>query len=154
MKVIFLDIDGVLNTDATYKRWWAQHGDPLGKPLDDLHGLLEPALCQRIADTARKAEATIVVSSSWRRLFDATELIDFLGEHGIVAAGVTPTLVSRRGEAAVAWLAANGIDRGDCVMVDDASCRPLNDRRVLTNPRYGYTWACARTTLRMLKATS
>lgn len=51
IKVIFLDIDGVLNTSSSLE--------------DNVH--LLPEKCLRIAHIAKTCDAKIVISSSWRR---------------------------------------------------------------------------------------
>lgn len=95
MHVIFLDIDGVLNSEAFLRK------------LDDRHRQLGHAnACEcfrfehqidrdtvaRLNRLIAETHAKIVVSSSWRKLLDPPELHRVLVEHGLIAEiiGETP----------------------------------------------------------------
>lgn len=75
MKVIFLDIDGVLNTDPDVK--------VTGQDLN-------PKLVKRLGNLTRTTAAGIVITSSWRHRFDIDEIKrmfkdnDFGGEVPII----------------------------------------------------------------------
>ena len=55
MKVIFLDIDGVLNRAATLVR------------VDDRYMGIDPALLRRLAGVVQKTGAVIVLTSTWKK---------------------------------------------------------------------------------------
>jgi hypothetical protein len=70
-KVIFLDIDGVLNNDDTTHVNWRNSSYPLDKNL-----------CLIYADILRKTEAASVLSSSWRLYPDCVEYLKmFFSKH-------------------------------------------------------------------------
>ncbi len=85
MKILFLDIDGVLNSDE----WYARRRQKLG---DLSH--LDPALVARAGEVASRSGASVVISSAWRMHRDLEELRAVLGAAGLRAPilGETPVL--------------------------------------------------------------
>lgn len=74
MKVIFLDVDGVLNSDRTLYKYTS----------------LEDDLILNLKEIVDKTEAIIVLSSSWRSVENALrELIDKLFEYGMHISSMT-----------------------------------------------------------------
>ena len=64
MKIIFLDIDGVLNHEAFYKERYerVQNGEKLNHPYSEIDSNSVTNLNSLIADT----DAKVVISSTWR----------------------------------------------------------------------------------------
>jgi hypothetical protein len=100
MKVLFLDIDGVLNSRRTLI---AHNGYPHGFEPDQMK-MFDHAALGLIRDLCRHSGAVVVLSSSWRILHLVEE----------VAAGFdlpvidrTPSLAGNRGQEIAAWLAAH-----------------------------------------------
>lgn len=103
MHVIFLDIDGVLNSEAHLRRLDEQHRqrghtDPT-RPKHETTCECYRLECQidrdavaRLNRLVAETRAKIVVSSSWRKLLDPLELHRVLESHGLVAeiVGETP----------------------------------------------------------------
>ena len=103
MHVIFLDIDGVLNSEAHLRRLDEQHRqlghtDP-ARPKHEttcecyrLERQIARDAVARLNRLVAETEAKIVVSSSWRKLLDPPELHRVLEMHGLVAEiiGETP----------------------------------------------------------------
>lgn len=104
MRVLFVDFDGVLNSDHTPV--------PSGAALWSAEQL-DPALVRRLELLVAAARASIVVSSSWRLMHPPEALagmLRMLGFSGIFA-GVTPALYRTpqgefmtRGHEVRAWL--------------------------------------------------
>lgn len=92
MKVIFLDVDGVLNTASLLYHYGFSHID------DDMVGLL--------ATVVSKTGAKIVLSSTWRLERESMRMVrDALGRHGLEIIDKTPTLAdSFRSEEISRWL--------------------------------------------------
>ena len=103
MQVIFLDVDGVLNSEAYLRKLEAQHRalghEELARPKREttcdcfkLHHQIDRDAVARVNQIVAATAAKIVISSSWRKLFDLPELERILVEHGLVAEiiGVTP----------------------------------------------------------------
>lgn len=94
----FLDIDGVLNSEAYMLKLEAQHRQ-LGCPTREtpcdcfkLYHQLDRDAVARLNRLVTTTDAKIVISSTWRKLMDASELERALVEHGLVAEiiGATP----------------------------------------------------------------
>lgn len=102
MRVVFLDIDGVLNSEAYLLKIDGQHR-ALGH-TDPTRSKSETCVCYRlerqIDDDAvarlnrvvAATDAKVVISSSWRKLLEPTELLAILARHGFVGEiiGETP----------------------------------------------------------------
>lgn len=76
MRVLFLDVDGVLN------RWGVSSNG-----LDEIR-------CERLAEAVRLSECKVVISSTWRLHPNAMEkrLLPMLITKGIECVGVTPVV--------------------------------------------------------------
>lgn len=90
MKVIFLDIDGVLN-DTAYFKWRHLH-KPVPKyesSLDFHVSMINPKKCELLNQVIAETDAKIVVSSTWRH---DPEIATILTSVGITAEflGITP----------------------------------------------------------------
>ncbi|MFA6234131.1 MAG: HAD domain-containing protein [Bacteroidota bacterium] len=135
-KLLFLDIDGVLNNRASL----------VELPQDAFDPKCVAAL-NRITDTTG---ALIVVSSVWRYTYKMrTEMQGCLRSRGVTGKvkGCTPRLsgIKTRGDEIRAWLETNidaGIINGDVqfVVIDDSSdITPFEYCFVQTSPETGLT---------------
>ena len=106
MRVIFLDIDGVLNTCKTVERWRGCIG-------------IDAALARRFAKLQDVTGAGVVLTSTWRlsRNWKST-----MRKNGVVGIfDKTPDLPGRkRGEEIEAWITAHS-DVAVYAILDDAS---------------------------------
>lgn len=110
MKVIFLDIDGVLNSDEYLDRI---------KNLD-IKGIEREIDVEKIKLLKKAIDETgakVVLSSSWRYTRNAQYLKELLLNYGIYAA-VTPFIQNERGLEIKQWLSDNQ-DVEDFVILDD-----------------------------------
>ena len=110
MKVIFLDIDGVLNSDEYLDRI---------KNLD-IKGIEREIDVEKIKLLKKAIDETgakVVLSSSWRYTRNAQYLKELLSNYGIYAA-VTPFIQNERGLEIKQWLSDNQ-DVEDFVILDD-----------------------------------
>jgi hypothetical protein len=85
MKLIFLDIDGVLNSD----RFFAE-----AQPARWGIGHIDPGAVGRVEELARRTGAHIVISSAWRHAYPVADLRVILRVAGLEAriVGATPDL--------------------------------------------------------------
>lgn len=142
MNVLFLDVDGVLNSEAFYHR----HSPIPRPPLDrDAVALLDGLV--------RDANAAVVVSSAWR---GHPLLGTWLRTHGFGGqiVGQTPRLSGLdRGAEIAAWLLRHGrrVERF-AILDDDDDMGPLADRLVRCDWRVGLTPECCNRVAALLRA--
>ena len=110
MKIIFLDIDGVLNSDEYIDRAKAQNLEGIRKHIDDEKVKL---LKNAINETGAKT----VLTSSWRNSKDIIPLRKLLASYGI-SFDVTPFINWDRGLEIKKWLAEHE-QVEDYVILDD-----------------------------------
>lgn len=153
MKIIFLDIDGVLNTDA--------YRHSLG--LDYFSQLIQREKLPLLQCIIASTDAQIVLSSSWRKYYltDGPQL-DPAGQciyEAFVSADLriydkTPVLSGHRsrGEAIAAWLdGASGV--GEFVILDDNTIgenQKLLGHFVQTDPQVGLCEAAVEAAIAVL----
>ena len=149
MKLVFLDIDGVLNNRTTMDRVAI---DP-NHPCD----IVDPVNVKAFNRISDQTGAWIVVSSTWRYRYPARSLMQIvlgsLGIQGIVE-GTTPRLPSdaTRGEEIQAWFDAHPEwKNAEFIVVDDSSdISPFEDRFVHVSFETGLTEEDAERAIAML----
>lgn len=106
LKIIFLDFDGVLNSEIDY-RWQVEHE---GKELNDLEDI-SPRCVGLINGLIKETEAEVVISSTWRLTRTPEQLQELLEKFGFTGKiiGVTPSLGEYRvrGNEIMAWIEQN-----------------------------------------------
>lgn len=113
MKVVFLDIDGVLNSHRTAV---AFGGYP--HEVDGYHrAMFDEVSIALIRGIVKAAEAKVVLSSTWR-LTHSCELVGAALEMPIIDR--TPSLLGGRGKEIKAWL-DNHVEVTSYAIVDDDS---------------------------------
>ncbi len=157
VRVIFLDIDGVLNHALTrlddVAPWRREADEILRVPV-------APECADRLSRLVAQTGAVIVISSSWRKFARWQDLGPALARHGVTGevVGETPDLINDQGWLE-AWRTREGapfnyerMERGweiaewlrlhpevtSFVILDDCSdMTDLSDRLVLTDPAVG-----------------
>ncbi len=151
-KYLFLDIDGVLNTDdflhkARTSGAWAS--SDYGDMIDHFHvGILK-----NILDECKGVQ--VILSSAWRLIPGVSETSRLLRKAGMgnrfYFDGETPAN-GRRGQEIKAYIDENKIDPADiCIIDDDTDIDPLKHRWVRTLPNEGLTPEKAAQAIDMLK---
>jgi len=131
-RVVFLDIDGVLNRDHRY--------------YEDV--AIEPRLAARVARLVTKLDAQVVVSSDWRHHYTLPELQAILNHFGIASRRVLGTTVvpqwqgmGVRGREIEQWLQGHGQPVRLAILDDNHEGRfnmdVVREWFVKTNPRKG-----------------
>lgn len=119
MKIIFLDIDGVLNTPMMDK------DDEIGKSIYKM----SKKLVSMLNEFTDQSNAKLVISSTWRAN-TLNDTIEFLKSYGIKGniIGVTPKLTGFRGNEIYEWIRLNShffdceyYEFKDYVILDDDS---------------------------------
>lgn len=130
MRIVFLDFDGVLNSEAYMHRIWKER--KAGKAVTFMHRHTDeicPEMAQRVLSICEQADASVVISSSWRLLHTMEEIKAMLTEVGAGALaariiGRTPSpkrLRSMRGDEIDQWLKEFGDPVTAFVILDDDS---------------------------------
>lgn len=141
MRIIFLDIDGVLNRTGYHP------GQSVG-----LRSWIEPELAARLSTVIDATSAAVVLSSDWRVGRELDVLRGELAAAGVVGTlhGVTPVLGSPRWREIEAWLAQQKFAPRDYVIIDDGfDMGPLASRFVRTSPLNGLDGEAAAAILRL-----
>jgi hypothetical protein len=129
MRVVFLDVDGVLNRTGF-------------KPAESrgLVSWIEPELAARVAKAAAEHGAHIVMCSDWRIGRTLAALREALGTHGLSLHDVTPSACGGgRWREIAAWLAANDVAAVEMAILDDAfDMGELAHRHVRISPLRGF----------------
>jgi len=142
MKVLFLDIDGVLNSLEVFEE----------KDKDLLHPLSEEmiGLVNKIVD---ETKCTVILSSAWRYM--GLEVVQgMLDKHGATfkLAGETPKKDGCRGDEIISWMADNKVhDEQIVILDDDADMDALLPRLVQTKWQFGLKPEHAQRVIEMLK---
>lgn len=89
MKYLFLDVDGVLNTDAMYDTYHLERDHGTGG--DDPYLLIDMARVMALAEVVKELDLHVIISSTWRETHKLLLcLTDCLNQAGILVEGVTP----------------------------------------------------------------
>lgn len=136
MKVIFLDIDGVLNS---HRSAVAFGGFP--HHAADHRDRFDEIAIQLVRGIAAASGAKVVLSSSWRCDPDWREIGNSLG---IPLLDRTPQMPGRRGTEIAAWLEAHPEVECYAILDDDPDMLPEQlPYFVQTTHNDGLTWSCA-----------
>lgn len=151
MIIVFLDIDGVLNSN-----FW---NDNHQKEISD-GTLIDKEKIRILVPLIKKTNASIILHSGWRFWFDselkplrieAQRLIELLAEEGLTISGVTPDLTTEeiratkkfslvKADEILLWLKLHN-DVTGWVVLDDLdlyNCR-VEQHQVKTNQKIGLT---------------
>lgn len=107
MKIIFLDIDGVMNCRATIVRADRITADGTSDGWHEQH--IDPEMTARLNTLIERTEAKIVISSSWRALYSTRQIREILHRRGFkypeVIIDSTPRFrEGERGDEIEAWM--------------------------------------------------
>lgn len=146
-KLIFLDVDGVLNSQKYFSKI---KGD---MSVDQTRRFFDPEAVKNLNDITDKTGAKIVISSTWRKTRTLEELQELFKEVGITGEviGKTPQLYFKgpnggsrsvpRGVEIKEWLEQNGIKPHlfrSYVIIDDDSDMLYNQRMNFFNTDWDF----------------
>ena len=148
MKVIFLDIDGVLNHKDTFKQGHKFHG---------CFGI-QPELAQKLNRITDATGAVLVLSSAWRKVRTWEENMEYFKQQGITGKfkGQTPVCdtlsgTSNRGEEIAEWLVFRSEWIDSFIVLDDIKVKRYQDRQILTIEDVGLTDEDVEKAIKMLE---
>jgi hypothetical protein len=113
-RVLFLDIDGVLNSE-----WWFVNRPEKG----GLRTQIDPNCVSILNRIIKETDCAIVVSSTWRKVH-RSDIIPVLTDRGLLYSGIwdyTPILYKQRGFEIEEWLSERSEDIISYAIVDDDS---------------------------------
>ena len=138
MKIIFLDFDGVMDTE--YYDHLLSEAD---KPISDEYGLLfDPECVKNLKYIIDSTGADIVVSSTWKDFMTYQEILDMWKYRGLpgFVTDVTPTVSKHRGDEIDAWL-KECHEECNYVIIDDLDAGNFNEHQIprllIVNPIFG-----------------
>lgn len=158
-KVIFLDLDGVLNTDNYYDQLRHEH-----LPTEDTFGILfDPKAVEQLAHIVDSTQAKIVISSSWRYsgianmramwkarklpgvIYDITSLhvaddyIQSQMENNPNDFDLYDVMILAREMEIALWLEEHPEVTSYVILDDQSTFRQLKEHFVLINQKFGIT---------------
>jgi DNA-binding LacI/PurR family transcriptional regulator len=138
---VFLDMDGVVNSDSYFKKLEAAH--PNDKGLRAYDDMIDPEAVARLNRILTTTMARVVLSSSWRHAHHhkaVEEMLRGRGFTGIIIDSTPRTVAdevrhaSHRGHEIQAWLDGAAVPIDSFVILDDdADMVHLADRLVHTS---------------------
>lgn len=153
MKIVFLDFDGVMDTEY-YDHILSEDG----KPISDRYGLLfDPECVKDLKYIIDNTGADIVVSSTWKDFMSYKDILDMWEDRNLpgFVTDVTPTLPygHERGDEIDAWL---NECQTECryVIIDDLHAYHFNEHQIprllVVNPFCGLDENTAERAVEML----
>jgi len=150
MKIIFLDIDGVLNSTRFFEG--PEFGYGPGAGLEFGASQIDPQAVEQLNNLIASTGAKVVLSTSWRHIWDKSEIARMLKQkgfqhpHSII--DITPSSMKPRGDEIEEWLDLEDerrrIEPGrsdiSFVIIDDSDefhSSDLRERFVQTDPNVG-----------------
>ena len=135
--VVFLDIDGVLNSKQWYAHDAASHeGTSLVSNERKLwEHSIDPDCVQRLNRILQQTGAVVIVSSSWRKKHALSEIVSVLesrGFRGEVDGATSANGTLSRTEEIAEWLAENRPPGAAYVVIDDELTSALPAERVVS----------------------
>ena len=129
--IIFLDIDGVLNSDKYFD---SISNKECINPVDRLMLDIDMSKVKLLLEVINKTNAKIVITSSWRRMKLYPYIKERLVSMGLPVVGETPFIEGRRGEEIKLYLANNYVSNY-CIIDDEVfkDYNTLEDNLVITN---------------------
>lgn len=157
MKVVFLDIDGVLNYEHFVRSndGVSDNFNLMGR-FEWYISMFNRNCVMQLNRILRETGAKVVLSSSWRKMFDVETIQEFLEAKGFEGELIdkTPNHGQRpcRGEEIQEWLEDHPEVEAFVVLDDALDVYPHADRWVQTfYEGYGLTEECADKAIKLLK---
>mgnify|MGYP006190199433 CR=1 FL=1 len=154
-RVVFLDIDGVLNDvhfiDAALAEA-ERTGEQPPDPVAALAALIDARRVGYLNQIVEESGAEVVAATSWREILSVDELDDALRRNGFCTrlSGATPQEPARRGEQIAQWLAENEGVEAFVVLDDHHDTSPVEAATLRTDNTVGLTDAHVREAIRRL----
>lgn len=135
MRVIFLDVDGVLNSNSFAEKMFSEQGVRVF-----YEDILDKRAIACLKQIVSATGATIVLSSSWRKIPKArAHLVQQLAEYGLSIHSDTPYTGKERGDDISAWFNHHkDISVESYVILDDDSDMNVHLPHLVHTSFYGW----------------
>ena len=137
VKILFLDMDGVINS-----KWWYDNrpNEPNMGRRDELYTMIDPDAVDRLNIIMSRTGCLLVLSSSWRSLDPISTINSALRLRNLAKPlfGITPSLGNPRGKEIQAWLdMAGSVVESFTILDDDSDMEHLLPKLVQTSWDFG-----------------
>lgn len=150
MKLLFLDMDGVLNSHQSSRYFWrtAHNRKTFLNGFDELC----PIACDNLDWLLEEIpDLAVVISSTWRMVHELPVFESKMAHKYCVPSiagriiGETPRLSGQRGSEILAWLTENNhLDTPYVVIDDNSDMDGVRDNFIMIDEAVGLTWHNAR----------
>ena len=158
--VIFLDIDGVLNSQPVLANWYAEcsRADLEGKPFPFASGdhpweCIDPDNVEHLNRIIAATDAVCVLSSSWRYHHSVAWMQKHIEAFGFAGKLISETPIMHgvpRGIEIAAWIAEHGC-RNFVILDDDSDMHELKDKLIRTSFETGLLAEHVEPTIKLLR---
>ena len=137
MRVLFLDIDGVLNSHHWYEN---RPSEPHNGRGDELVSMIDPDAVARLNQIVEATGCVVVLSSSWRCMDPIGRIDRALNRRGFNTRlfGATPNIGNPRGSEIIAWLElVPGTVESFAILDDDSDMADVSHALIQTDYKTG-----------------
>ena len=138
MNIIFLDVDGVLNSIDYAKKVYEE----TRKPHSEYEYPFDPQCLEYLKKLVVQTNANIVVTSTWRKTEEGKKVLqDVLKQYDLAdrVIGYTPVLNKKRGEEIKTFLQTLNVETSYIILDDDGDMEELMPHLILTSIKTGLT---------------
>lgn len=138
MNIIFLDVDGVLNSIDHAKKVYEE----TLRPHSGYEYPFDPECLERLQRLVEKTDARIVITSTWRKTEEGKRVLQNILEQYDLAnrvIGYTPILNTKRGEEIKSFLETLNVEASYIILDDDDDMEELTPYLILTSMKTGLT---------------
>jgi len=150
MNIIFLDVDGVLNSQNKLIELY----NKTGKPHSGNKFPFDENCLKNLKTLVKETNSKIVITSTWRKYEEKMNLlINRLKEYNLDkdVIGYTPVLYTGRENEIIEYLNKLNIKVKYVIIDDIKDMRSLNDNLVVTSPKTGFTEENMKKAIKILK---
>lgn len=150
MKLLFLDIDGVMNSHHL----WHKNKDKPKEAHTRWVDQIDPDACRLMERVVKETDCRVIISSTWRRIHPLAAIRGFFLHHGWKApiVGKTPLLGDFRGDEIDEYLKQSRRIPDSYVCIDDDSDFHPHQPLVRTTYAFGLTEELANQAIAILNA--
>ena len=150
MNIVFLDVDGVLNSHNKLEEVYYK----TGKPHSGINYPFDEKCLKNLKTLVEETNSKIVITSTWREKEDHMKvLLNVLKEYDLdkTVIGYTPILYKTREEEIIEYLNSLNINVNYVIIDNVRDMKTLNNNLVVTSVKTGFTKENLKTAIKILK---